>query len=142
MYVLEARLANTGVSCVAARSLSSGFGPNAIGPASISALKVESSYATGKVAPTSFLGIEKYQRHIVMQNGLLVTIIPFEGYAGPIRCLDRALIVLVFAPVDAIANLQLSGFVAGHFLARLFRPVGTLGRSGRFRNSTPNRDPM
>ena len=61
-----------------------------------------------------------------MQNGLLLAIVPFEGHAGPIRCLDRALIVLVLAPVDAIANLQLSGFVSGHVFTRLFfRPVGT-----------------
>jgi hypothetical protein len=43
-------------------------------------------------------------RHVVMQNGLLVAIVPFERHARPVRLGDCALIAFVFAPTDAVAN--------------------------------------
>jgi hypothetical protein len=54
-------------------------------------------------------------RHIVVKNGLFATIIPFDGYARPIFFSDRALIVLVGVPANAVAEFELPGLVAGHF---------------------------
>jgi hypothetical protein len=50
-----------------------------------------------------------------MKNGLFAAIIPFDGYARPILFSDRALIVLVGVPANAVAEFELPGLVAGHF---------------------------
>jgi len=57
---------------------------------------------------------EENHLHVIMQHGLLVAIVPLESYAGPILFRDGALIVLVFAPVHASADLESSGLIAGH----------------------------
>ena len=47
-------------------------------------------------------------RHVVMQNGLLATIIPFYDHASPTRFGDDALIGLIFLPADFVADFQQS----------------------------------
>jgi hypothetical protein len=62
----------------------------------------------------SFLCNEENHFHIVMRNGLVVTIVPFESYGGPVLLGDGTLIVLVFAPVNASAYFESSGLITGH----------------------------
>jgi hypothetical protein len=62
----------------------------------------------------SFLCDEENHFHVVMRNGLVVTIVPFESYAGPVLFSDGRLIILVFAPANASAYLESSGLFAGH----------------------------
>jgi hypothetical protein len=62
----------------------------------------------------SFLCNEGNHFHIVMRNGLVVTIVPFESYGGPVLLGDGTLIVLVFAPVNASAYFESSGLITGH----------------------------
>ena len=52
--------------------------------------------------------------HIIMQNSLLAAIIPFNGYASPIRFGDCALIASVVLPTNTVADAECSGLVAGH----------------------------
>jgi hypothetical protein len=54
-------------------------------------------------------------RHIVVKNGLLAAIIPFDCYARPILFSDGALIISISVPANAVADVKLSGLVAGHF---------------------------
>jgi hypothetical protein len=58
---------------------------------------------------------EENHLHVIMQHGLLVAIVPLESYARPILFRDGALIVLVFAPANASADLESSGLIASHF---------------------------
>ena len=58
---------------------------------------------------------EENHLHVIMQHGLPVAIVPLESYARPILFRDGALIVLVFAPANASADLESSGLIAGHF---------------------------
>ncbi|HEY5504595.1 MAG TPA: hypothetical protein VIK28_05505 [Sedimentisphaerales bacterium] len=51
-------------------------------------------------------------RHIVVKNGLLATIIPFDSYARPIPFSDGAPIIWI--PADAVADSEGSGLVARH----------------------------
>jgi hypothetical protein len=60
---------------------------------------------------------EENHLHVIMQHGLPVAIVPLESYARPILFRDGALIVLVFAPANASADLEYSGLIAGHFSA-------------------------
>jgi hypothetical protein len=53
-------------------------------------------------------------RHVVVKNGLLAAIIPFDGYASPILFSDGALIIIISIPPNAVADLNLSGLVTGH----------------------------
>ena len=53
-------------------------------------------------------------RHIVVKNGLLATIIPFDSYARPILFSDGALIIWISIPADAVADSEGSGLVARH----------------------------
>ena len=53
-------------------------------------------------------------RHIVVKNGLLATIIPFDSYARPIPFSDGALIIWISIPADAVADSEGSGLVARH----------------------------
>jgi hypothetical protein len=50
-----------------------------------------------------------------MKHGLLAAIVPFDGYARPIRFSDGATVRLIVSPAHAVANLKESGLVAGHF---------------------------
>ena len=54
-------------------------------------------------------------RHVVMKNGLLAAIIPFDGYARPILFSDGALIGSIVLPTNTVADVKLSGLFAGHF---------------------------
>jgi hypothetical protein len=47
-------------------------------------------------------------RHIVVKNDLLAAIIPFDGYASPIRFSDGALIVFICMPTDTVADAECS----------------------------------
>ena len=58
-------------------------------------------------------------RHIVMKNGLLAAIIPFDGYARPILFSDGALILLIILPANAVADSEGSGLVAGHLTRQI-----------------------
>jgi hypothetical protein len=51
-------------------------------------------------------------RHIVVKNGLLATIIPFDSYTRPIPFSDGALIIWISIPADAVADSEGSGLVA------------------------------
>ena len=67
-----------------------------------------------------------YGCHIVVQNGLLAAIIPFDGYARPILFSDGALITQISNSKNTVADIEQSGLVTGHFFVRLFFiPVGT-----------------
>ena len=56
--------------------------------------------------------------HIVVQNGLLTTTtVPLDRYTGPIRFGDGALVGIVLLPADFVADFEVSGLFAGHFLA-------------------------
>ena len=61
-------------------------------------------------------------RHVVVKNGLLAAIIPFDGYARPILFSYDALIILIVLPANAVADLKLSGMVAGHLVTMASRP--------------------
>jgi hypothetical protein len=54
-------------------------------------------------------------RHVVVVNGLLTAIIPFDGYARPILFSDGALIGSIVLPANTVADVKLSGLFAGHF---------------------------
>jgi hypothetical protein len=54
-------------------------------------------------------------RHVVVVNGLLTAVIPFDGYARPILFSDGALIGSIVLPANTIADVKLSGLFAGHF---------------------------
>jgi hypothetical protein len=54
-------------------------------------------------------------RHVVMKNGLLAAIIPFDGYARPILFSDGAPIILISIPANAVADFEGSGLIASHF---------------------------
>jgi hypothetical protein len=47
-------------------------------------------------------------RHVVVVNGLLTAIVPFDGYARPIRFSDGALIGSIVLPANAVADVKLS----------------------------------
>jgi hypothetical protein len=51
-----------------------------------------------------------------VENGLLVAIIPFGGHARPIGSGNRAEIVMICFPANAITSLQLSRLFASHSL--------------------------
>ena len=53
-------------------------------------------------------------RHVIMKNGLLTAIVPFDGYACPIRFSDGATVGLIVSPANEVADLERSGFGAGH----------------------------
>jgi hypothetical protein len=55
-------------------------------------------------------------RHVVVKNGLLAAIIPFDSYARPIGFNNGAQIRCRGSPANAVADVQLSGLVAGHFV--------------------------
>ena len=63
-----------------------------------------------------FLEAPRHQRHIVVENGLLVAIIPFDGHARPIDLGNRAEMFMVCLPANAITSLQLSRLFARHSL--------------------------
>ena len=65
-----------------------------------------------------------YGCHIVVQNGLLAAIIPFDGYARPILFSDGALITQISIPKNTVADIEGPGLVAGHCLTK----VGTAPR--------------
>jgi hypothetical protein len=48
-------------------------------------------------------------RHIVVKNGLLATIIPFDNYAGPIPFSDGVLIIWISTPAYVVADSEGSG---------------------------------
>jgi hypothetical protein len=52
--------------------------------------------------------------HVVMLDGLLAAIIPFDGYACPVRFSDGATVGLIVSPANAVASFQKSGLFAGH----------------------------
>jgi hypothetical protein len=54
-------------------------------------------------------------RHVVVMNGLLTAVIPFDGYARPILFSDGALIGSIVLPANTVADVKLSGLFAGHF---------------------------
>jgi hypothetical protein len=54
-------------------------------------------------------------RHVVVVNGLLTAVIPFDGYARPIRFSDGALVGSIVLPANTVADVKLSGLFAGHF---------------------------
>jgi hypothetical protein len=43
-------------------------------------------------------------RHVVVHNGLRTAIVPFNGYARPIRFSDGALICLIVFPAKAVTD--------------------------------------
>jgi hypothetical protein len=45
-----------------------------------------------------------YQTHVIMQNGLLTAIVPFDGYACPIRFGYGATVGLIVSPANAVAS--------------------------------------
>jgi len=53
-------------------------------------------------------------RHVVVVNGLLTTVIPFDGYGRPIRFSDGALVGSIVLPANTVADVKLSGLFAGH----------------------------
>jgi hypothetical protein len=53
-------------------------------------------------------------RHVVVVNGLLTAVIPFDGYARPIRFSDGALIGSIVLPANTVADVKLSGLFASH----------------------------
>lgn len=62
-----------------------------------------------------------------MQNGLHAAIIPFDGYARPIRFSHSATVGLIVSPTNTVAGLEVSGLLAGHFYVSLrFIAVGSL----------------
>jgi hypothetical protein len=74
-------------------------------------------------------GLNRHRKnfsHVVVKNGLLAAIVPFDGYARPVRFNDGALIVPIVMPANAVADVELSGLVAGHFACILI--VTTLHR--------------
>jgi hypothetical protein len=75
----------------------------------VAAVAPEESEAKAALAmPGSFLRNEKRQFHVIVQNGLFAPIIPFEGYAGPVRFRDGGLIAFICAPANAVTNFQFS----------------------------------
>jgi hypothetical protein len=61
-------------------------------------------------------------RHVIMQDGLLAAIIPFDGYACPICFDDGTEIGCRVSPANAIPDGQLSGFCAGHSIGHRYTP--------------------
>ena len=53
--------------------------------------------------------------HLIVKNGLLAAIIPFDGDASPIRFSDCARVILIVVPANTVADFELSGLVAGHW---------------------------
>ena len=53
-----------------------------------------------------------------MHDGLLAAAIPFQRDPGPVLFSDGTEVVLVVAPVDAVADAKQSGLGAGHSLCR------------------------
>jgi hypothetical protein len=45
-------------------------------------------------------------RHVVVKNCLLAAIVPFDGYASPILFSDGALIGLIVAPPNTVADVE------------------------------------
>jgi hypothetical protein len=63
-------------------------------------------------------------RHVVVVNGLLTAVIPFDGYARPIRFSDGALVGSIVLPANTVADFEGSGFVAGHLIGCPQTPHG------------------
>ena len=66
----------------------------------------------------SFLRYNADARHIVVQDGLLAPIVPFDGDPGPVLFGNSAKVVVVVAPADAGADVEQSGLGAGHSFCR------------------------
>lgn len=65
-------------------------------------------------APLRFCS-KKDRRHVVVQNRLLLSVIPFDGDTGPILFRDDALIGVILGPIHTVADIKGSGLIAGHF---------------------------
>lgn len=63
--------------------------------------------------------------HIVVKDGLLLTIVPLDRYSGPVLVGDHALVTFVSAPINAVADRESSGLFTGHLIFQPF-PRGTL----------------
>jgi hypothetical protein len=53
--------------------------------------------------------------HVIVKDGLLASIIPFDGNARPIPLSDGAKIGRRGSPANTVAHCECSGLVAGHF---------------------------
>jgi hypothetical protein len=64
-------------------------------------------------------------RHIIVKNGLLAAIIPFDGNTGPVLFGDGAKVRCRGSPADAVADIEQSGLVTGHVSDLLIRTPST-----------------
>jgi hypothetical protein len=58
-------------------------------------------------------------RHVVVPNGTRVSIIPINGNSTPSHSDDRAKIGGAAFPANAVADVKLSGLVAGHLTRQI-----------------------
>jgi hypothetical protein len=59
-----------------------------------------------------------HRSHVIMKNGLLAAIVPFDGYASPIRFRHGATVGLIVSPANSVADFECSRLVAGHLSSR------------------------
>jgi hypothetical protein len=55
-----------------------------------------------------------HRSHVIMQNGLLTAIVPFDGYARPIRFSDSAKVSRSEPPANAVIDPEKPRLIASH----------------------------